>query len=52
MALVVDIAREIEAARGRVRQAVNSAMAQSYWQIGRLIGEHGQQGESGAAYGK
>ena len=51
-ALVADIAREIESARGHVRQTVNSFMVQSYWQIGRLIVEHEQQGESRAAYGK
>ncbi len=51
-ALVADIAREIEAARDQVRQAVNTAMVRSYWQIGRLIVEHEQQGESRAAYGK
>ncbi len=50
--LVADIAREIEAARGQVRSAVNSAMVQSYWQIGRLIVEHEQAGEARAAYGK
>lgn len=50
--LVAQIAHEIEAARGQVRQAVNRAMVQSYWQIGRLIVEHEQRGESRAAYGK
>ena len=50
--LVAQIAHEIEAARGEVRQAVNRAMVQSYWQIGRLIVEHEQGGESRAAYGK
>ena len=50
--LVAEIAQEIESARSQVRQAVNSAMVQSYWQIGRLIVEHEQQGESRAAYGK
>lgn len=50
--LVAQIAHEIEVARGQVRQAVNRAMVQSYWQIGRLIVEHEQQGESRAAYGK
>ena len=50
--LVANIAREIESARGHVRQTVNSVMVQSYWQIGRLIFEHEQQGESRAAYGK
>lgn len=51
-ALVADIACEIEAARGKVRQVANSTMVQSYWQIGRLIVEHEQAGESRAAYGK
>jgi len=50
--LVADIAREIESARSQVRQAVNSAMVQSYWQIGRLIVEHELQGENRATYGK
>lgn len=36
----------------RTSQAVNSAMVQSYWQVGRLIVEHEQQGESRAVYGK
>lgn len=51
-ALVADIANEIEVARGKVRQVINSAMVQSYWQVGRLIVEHEQAGESRAAHGK
>jgi len=39
-------------ARQQVQQAVNSAMVQCYWQIGRLIVEHEQQGQARAAYGK
>ncbi|WP_431066800.1 DUF1016 N-terminal domain-containing protein [Methylotuvimicrobium sp.] len=50
--LVTQIAQHIEQARSQVRQAVNSAMVQSYWEIGRLIVEEEQQGESRAAYGK
>ena len=50
--LVEAIASQIEYARNHVRQAVNSAMVQSYWEIGRLIVEQEQQGESRAAYGK
>lgn len=50
--LVAQIAQEIEAARSHVQQTVNRAMVQSYWQIGRLIVEHEQQGDSRAAYGK
>lgn len=50
--LVDAIAHQIEQARGQVRQSVNTAMVQSYWEIGRLIVEQEQQGESRAAYGK
>lgn len=50
--LVEAISSQIEQARNQVRQSVNSAMVQSYWQIGRLIVEDEQQGESRAAYGK
>lgn len=50
--LVANIADYIEKARGQVRQAVNSAMVQNYWQVGRLIVEHEQNGQSRAAYGK
>ena len=50
--LVSAITQQIEQARGQVRQAVNTAMVQSYWEIGRLIVEHEQQGSSRAEYGK
>ncbi|WP_288841654.1 YhcG family protein [uncultured Deefgea sp.] len=50
--LLGSISQIIEQARGRVNHAVNSAMVEAYWQIGRLIVEHEQQGESRAAYGK
>ena len=46
------IATQIEQARGQLRHAVNSVMVQSYWEIGRLIVEDEQQGESRAEYGK
>lgn len=39
-------------ARTQVRQTVNTAMVQSYWQIGRLIVEDEQGGEKRAEYGK
>jgi len=42
----------IQQARSQVRQAVNEAMVQSYWQIGHLIVEHEQQGQQRASYGK
>ena len=50
--LVGQIAQIIEQARGHVRQSVNSAMVASYWEIGRLIVEHEQQGQARAAYGQ
>ncbi|MGM0614354.1 MAG: PDDEXK nuclease domain-containing protein [Pseudomonadota bacterium] len=50
--LVSDIRELIATARQQVVQAVNSTMVQTYWQIGRLIVEDEQQGESRAAYGK
>ena len=50
--LISAIAQQIEQARGQIRQAVNSTMVQSYWQVGRLIVEHEQQGNSRAEYGK
>jgi DUF1016 N-terminal domain len=40
------------AARTKVRQTVNTAMVQTYWQIGRLIVEGEQGGELRATYGK
>ncbi len=50
--LLVEISEVIQHARSQVQHAVNSAMVQSYWQIGRLIVEHEQQGKARAAYGK
>ena len=50
--LIKDIRLVIEEARGRVQQVVNSAMVQTYWQIGRLIVEDEQHGNERAAYGK
>lgn len=50
--LFQDIAEIIRQAWGQVQQTVNQAMVQSYWQIGRLIVEHEQQGNIRAVYGK
>jgi predicted nuclease of restriction endonuclease-like (RecB) superfamily len=52
MPLFTNIAAVIQQARQQVQQLVNSAMVQCYWQIGRLIVEHEQQGQARAAYGK
>lgn len=50
--LVESISALIEQARGEVRYAVNQAMVQSYWQIGKIIVEHEQQGQERAEYGR
>lgn len=50
--LLSHIAAVIQQSRQQVQQAVNSAMVQCYWQIGRLIVEHEQQGQARAVYGK
>ncbi|MYL24478.1 DUF1016 family protein [Halomonas alkaliantarctica] len=50
--LVADIRSLIATARRQVVRAVNSSMVQTYWQIGRLIVEDEQQGDTRAAYGK
>jgi predicted nuclease of restriction endonuclease-like (RecB) superfamily len=50
--LLTHIAAVIQQSRQQVQLAVNSAMVQCYWHIGRLIVEHEQQGQARAAYGK
>ena len=50
--LIGQIAEVVQRARGHVRQSVNQAMVASYWEIGRLIVEHEQQGQARAAYGQ
>ncbi len=47
-----EIKQVIEKARGQVKQTVNTAMVQAYWQIGRLIVEQEQQGNVRAEYGR
>jgi hypothetical protein len=46
------IRQVLETARQSAYKAVNFAMVQAYWQIGRLIVEDEQKGESRAEYGK
>lgn len=46
------ISQLVQLARQQLQRSVNTAMVQTYWQIGQLIVEHEQQGESRAAYGK
>lgn len=50
-ALIGAIAEVVTRTRGQVQHSVNSAMVASYWEIGRLIVEHEQQGRARAAYG-
>lgn len=46
------IRQVLETARRSAYKAVNFAMVQAYWQIGRLIVEDEQKGEARAEYGK
>lgn len=50
--LLSAIKQVIAQARSQIKQTVNSAMVQAYWQIGRLIVEDEQQGKTRAQYGK
>jgi predicted nuclease of restriction endonuclease-like (RecB) superfamily len=50
--LYQQISELVQQARQQVQRSVNTAMVETYWQIGRLIVEHEQHGESRAAYGK
>lgn len=47
-----DIKNILEQARHKARSAVNSAMVEAYWLIGRRIVEEEQQGQHKAKYGK
>ena len=47
-----DIRAVLESARAGAYRAVNAAMVEAYWQVGRLIVEHEQGGRRRAAYGE
>ena len=47
-----EIRSVLESARAGAYRAVNTAMVQSYWHVGRLIVEHEQGGRVRAAYGE
>jgi predicted nuclease of restriction endonuclease-like (RecB) superfamily len=49
--LYLEIRAVLESARAGAYRAVNSAMVQAYWHVGRLIVEHEQGGRKRAAYG-
>ena len=50
--LYTSIRQVLEQARTSAYRAVNFAMVQAYWQVGRLIVEHEQGGRRRAAYGE
>lgn len=50
--LYAQIREILQAARQHSYRAVNVAMVEAYWQIGRQIVEHEQTGEHRAAYGQ
>jgi predicted nuclease of restriction endonuclease-like (RecB) superfamily len=50
--LYQEIRAVLESARAVVYRAVNAAMVQAYWHVGRLIVEHEQGGAKRAAYGE
>ena len=47
-----DIRAVLELSRSSAYRAVNTAMVEAYWQVGRLIDEHEQGGKKRAAYGE
>lgn len=50
--IIEDIRNLLILSRQNLAQTVNSAMVQTYWNIGRIIVEDEQSGEQRAAYGK
>ncbi|EPJ45336.1 MAG: hypothetical protein OFPII_28560 [Osedax symbiont Rs1] len=51
-ALLSDIRALLSQSRQQLQHSVNAAMVQTYWQVGRLIVEDEQQGQTRAGYGK
>lgn len=47
-----EIKKTLLASRSQAYSAVNFAMVQAYWQIGRIIVEYEQDGNVRASYGK
>jgi len=50
--LFTDICAILKGARKQLQQTVNFTMVDAYWQVGRLIVEHEQEGKNKAEYGK
>ncbi len=51
-ALYAQVREILTLARDRAWQAVNTAMVESYWEVGRVIVEEEQAGKGRAGYGK
>ena len=49
---IAEIKQILEQARQKAYTAVNIAMVEAYWQIGKRIVEEEQQGKERAAYGE
>lgn len=52
MSLIQDVVKILQAARQNAYKAVNTAMLEAYWQIGKRIVEEEQFGQKRAAYGE
>jgi len=52
MPLLAAVRQLLSQSRRQLQQSINSAMVQTYWQVGQLIVEDEQQGEKRAEYGK
>lgn len=52
MTYILEIKQILAQARRKTYQAINSAMVEAYWSIGRKIVEEEQNGKERAAYGK
>ncbi len=50
--LLNELRRLLQQSRQKLQQNINTTMAHTYWQAGRLIVENKQQGSERAAYGK
>lgn len=50
--LVNDIKNILHSSRANLQQSINTAMVQTYWNIGKIIVEHEQNGDKKAQYGK
>ena len=52
MQFIIEIKTLIQSARTKAYQAINSAMIEAYWEIGKRIVEEEQNGNQRASYGQ